>query len=77
MVNIRVVAPTDVPSEALVTFYPFYFVGNAPECYVVRAHLAHAPNHAANFTLTAAFPFNQNTERPGGLHVAVARGRVR
>ncbi len=29
--------PTDTPSITLVTCYPFYFVGNAPERYIVRA----------------------------------------
>lgn len=45
--EIRIVAPTDVhvlaptatPSVTLVTCYPFYFVGNAPERYIVRAEL--------------------------------------
>jgi sortase A len=47
VVDIRVVAPSDrtvlattaVPSVTLVTCYPFYFVGSAPERYIVRAEL--------------------------------------
>jgi sortase A len=35
-----VLAPTKVPSITLVTCYPFYFVGTAPERYIVRAELA-------------------------------------
>lgn len=34
-----VLAPTGVPSLTLVTCFPFYFVGNAPQRYVVRAEL--------------------------------------
>ena len=52
--NIVIVKPTDVfvlaprpsPSVTLVTCYPFYFVGDAPQRYIVRAELAdviHAP----------------------------------
>ncbi|HXJ92717.1 MAG TPA: class D sortase [Terriglobia bacterium] len=43
--QIRIVAPTDVdvlkdrgiPTLTLVTCYPFYFIGNAPQRYIVRA----------------------------------------
>ena len=35
----QVLAPTRVPSVTLVTCYPFYFVGNAPQRYIVRAEL--------------------------------------
>jgi sortase A len=34
----RVLAPTDEPSITLVTCFPFHFVGNAPERFIVRAH---------------------------------------
>ena len=37
-----VLAPTPVPSVTLVTCYPFYFVGDAPQRYIVRAKL-HEP----------------------------------
>jgi len=44
---IRIVAPTDVhvleprarPSLTLVTCYPFYFIGNAPQRYIVHASI--------------------------------------
>lgn len=47
VVDISVVAPTEVsvldptetPSITLVTCYPFYFVGSAPQRYIVRAEL--------------------------------------
>lgn len=34
-----VLAPTRVPSITLVTCYPFYFVGSAPQRFIVRAEL--------------------------------------
>lgn len=35
--TVEVLAPTDVPSLTLVTCYPFYHVGPAPERFIVRA----------------------------------------
>src|SRR5690606_36195062 len=35
--EVHVLAPTETPSVTLVTCYPFYFLGNAPERYIVRA----------------------------------------
>jgi len=35
--NVSVLAPTATPTLTLVTCYPFYFVGNAPQRYVVTA----------------------------------------
>ncbi len=40
--DISVLAPTDQPSLTLVTCYPFYFVGHAPQRYIVRAVLTSA-----------------------------------
>ena len=40
--DVSVLAPTVAPSLTLVTCYPFYFVGNAPQRYIVRAVLAEA-----------------------------------
>ena len=37
--DVYVLAPTPIPSITLVTCYPFYFVGNAPQRYIVRAQL--------------------------------------
>jgi sortase A len=34
---VEVLAPTDSPSVTLVTCYPFYFVGHAPQRFIVRA----------------------------------------
>ena len=35
--DVSVLDPTDVPSITLVTCYPFYFVGSAPQRFIVRA----------------------------------------
>ncbi len=40
--DVHVLAPTPIPSITLVTCYPFYFVGNAPQRYIVRAQLIDA-----------------------------------
>jgi sortase A len=37
--DVSVLRPTDVPSLTLVTCYPFYFVGSAPQRYIVTASL--------------------------------------
>lgn len=34
---VEVLAPTPAPALTLITCYPFYFVGNAPQRYIVRA----------------------------------------
>jgi sortase A len=36
---VRVLAPTSQPSLTLVTCYPFYFLGNAPQRFIVHARL--------------------------------------
>jgi len=35
--DVSVIDPTEAPSVTLVTCYPFYFVGPAPQRYIVRA----------------------------------------
>lgn len=35
--DVSVLAPTDEPALTLVTCYPFYFVGSAPQRFIVRA----------------------------------------
>ncbi len=37
--NVSVLAPRAQPSITLVTCYPFYFIGSAPQRYIVRASL--------------------------------------
>jgi LPXTG-site transpeptidase (sortase) family protein len=36
--NVGVLAPTGAPELTLVTCYPFYYVGSAPQRFIVRAH---------------------------------------
>jgi len=40
-----VLAPTATPSVTLVTCYPFYFVGSAPQRFVVRGELDETKTH--------------------------------
>jgi LPXTG-site transpeptidase (sortase) family protein len=35
--EVQVLDPTERPTVTLVTCYPFYFVGSAPQRYIVRA----------------------------------------
>lgn len=35
--DVSVLAPTEDPTVTLITCYPFYFVGNAPQRFIVRA----------------------------------------
>jgi len=37
--DIEVLAPSDQPVLTLVTCFPFYFVGDAPQRFIVKAHL--------------------------------------
>ena len=37
--RVDVLAPTAIPTVTLVTCFPFYYVGNAPKRYIVRAAL--------------------------------------
>jgi len=41
--EVWVLAPTDTPSVTLVTCYPFYFIGSAPQRFIVRASTTAAP----------------------------------
>ncbi len=60
--NTRIVKPTDVgvlrsdgkDSLTLITCYPFYYIGSAPERFIVRARLVSATPVESNETLAAA-----------------------
>jgi len=41
--NVSVLAERDLPSVTLVTCYPFYFVGSAPQRFIVRASVSARP----------------------------------
>jgi sortase A len=40
--DVSVLKPTDTPALTLVTCYPFYFVGSAPQRFIVRAVISPA-----------------------------------
>jgi sortase A len=50
--DVSVLKPTRVPSVTLVTCYPFYYIGSAPQRYIVRASITesnrvdHDPGYA-------------------------------
>jgi sortase A len=37
--NVKVLSPSDQPVLTLVTCFPFYFVGDAPQRFIVKAQL--------------------------------------
>ena len=52
--DVHVLAPTERASVTLVTCYPFYFAGNAPERYIVRAELVDPPDGLATASRQAS-----------------------
>jgi LPXTG-site transpeptidase (sortase) family protein len=44
--DVSVLEPTGEPALTLVTCYPFYFVGSAPERFIVRAHRIPEPDES-------------------------------
>lgn len=47
--DVSVLEPTDEPALTLVTCYPFYYVGSAPERFIVRAHRVPEPEEPAEW----------------------------
>ncbi len=47
--DVWVLAPTPTPTITLITCYPFSFVGNAPQRFIVQAELV---GHVAGSVLT-------------------------
>jgi LPXTG-site transpeptidase (sortase) family protein len=47
--DVSVLEPTDEPALTLVTCYPFYYVGSAPERFIVRAHRIPEPEESAEW----------------------------
>ncbi|HEX5718662.1 MAG TPA: class D sortase [Thermoanaerobaculia bacterium] len=47
--DVSVLEPTDEPALTLVTCYPFYYVGSAPERFIVRAHRVPEPEESAEW----------------------------
>jgi sortase A len=65
--EVGVLAPTDVPSITLVTCYPFYFLGAAPQRYVVRAQLDDASDDGPSLAAEEASAVTEN------LHASTTR----
>jgi sortase A len=56
--DVRVLQPRSAPSLTLVTCYPFYFVGDAPNRFIVHASLA--SDHLSNKIQSSSTIFNHN-----------------
>jgi sortase A len=52
--DVRVLQPRGVPSLTLVTCYPFYFVGDAPNRFIVHASVVRDSNKLSSSTATRA-----------------------
>jgi sortase A len=62
--QVEVLRPTSVPSLTLVTCYPFYFLGSAPQRYIVTASLSPEKNgESENLDLGAPTTANNSTRR--------------
>ena len=59
--DVSVLEPTTKASLTLVTCYPFYFVGNAPQRYIVSASLANSDRSEPQYPVKLAVP--QLTQR--------------
>jgi len=53
--DVSVLAPRSQPSVTLVTCYPFYFVGSAPQRYIVQASLKNADEKNPDAAKNAKF----------------------
>lgn len=76
-----VISPTRAPALTLVTCYPFYYVGSAPQRFIVRALPAEATNSAAppvELTPRRPSPFDAPSHRatpapkPAKVNAAIA-----
>ena len=54
--DVSVLSPTAAPTLTLVTCYPFYFVGSAPQRYIVRATLRSASTSSVSSIAAAETP---------------------
>jgi sortase A len=61
--QVEVLRPTSVPSLTLVTCYPFYFFGNAPQRYIVTASLSPEKNGESENDLGAPATASNSTRR--------------
>jgi sortase A len=61
--HVEVLRPTAIPSLTLVTCYPFYFFGSAPQRYIVTASLSQEKNGEAGNTNLSTPTFESNSTR--------------
>ena len=69
--HVVIVAPNDTsilraqsrPSLTLVTCYPFYFVGSAPQRYIVQASLTHSDSGTTRIVKRSAIATNNVTQQ--------------
>ncbi|MGA3130212.1 MAG: class D sortase [Terracidiphilus sp.] len=66
--EVRVLAPQARPALTLVTCYPFYFVGSAPQRFVVTADLERSQNTRAQGSSVKGGVFSGKT--PLGIHAS-------
>jgi sortase A len=74
--EIHVLASTEIPTITLVTCYPFYFLGDAPQRYIVRAELADGPPATSEGTAAISEVHSSVTRRlswPFVLHSSSAQ----
>jgi sortase A len=82
--DLSVVAPTDEEVLTLITCYPFWLLGNAPDRFVVRAtRIPDAPATAVALVAPTTPPFEsipdpyvQQIAKPAGSELTIARRRV-
>jgi sortase A len=73
----QVLAPSDRPSLTLVTCYPFYFIGSAPERYIVNAQqIDSSRDMEKKPSLNPAFSSESNSPSGVSLSSQAARHRV-
>ena len=62
--DVSVLRPAKVPSLTLVTCYPFYFIGSAPQRYIVHASISdsHQPSNDALRLINSTVPRKNNQE---------------
>jgi sortase A len=62
--DVSVLRPAKVPSLTLVTCYPFYFIGSAPQRYIVHASIAESdqPSNTALKLLNSTVPKKNSQE---------------
>jgi sortase A len=64
--NVSVLAPTPAQTLTLVTCYPFYFVGNAPQRYIVTASYQisdRADERASNYSISTGKKINKKEKQ--------------